>query len=106
MRDSMRFEPESIEVTLGETIVFELANDGAVMHEMVIGTPETLAEHAELMLKFPDMEHDEPWMAHVPPGESATIVWQFNRPGEFEFACLIPGHFQAGMKGRIRVSAP
>ena len=65
----------------------------------------TLDEHAALMLRFPDMQHDEPWMAHVPPGKTGQIVWNFNRAGEFAFACLISGHYQAGMVGKITVSA-
>ena len=55
------------------------------------------------MVKFPTMEHDEPYMAHVKPGESGEIVWTFNRPGDFDFACLIAGHYQAGMVGKIKV---
>jgi uncharacterized cupredoxin-like copper-binding protein len=76
-----------------------------VMHEFVIGTKAENAKHAELMVKFPNMEHDEPWMAHVPPGKTGEIVWHFNRAGEFEFACLIAGHYQAGMVGTIKVGA-
>ena len=103
MTDAMRFVPDRIEVRLGETIRFTHENRGAVMHEMVLGTPATLAEHAELMQRFPEMEHDEPWMAHIAPGGRGEMLWQFNRAGEFQFACLIPGHFQAGMVGAIRV---
>jgi uncharacterized cupredoxin-like copper-binding protein len=73
------------------------------MHEMVLGTLAELREHGELMKKFPDMEHDEPYMAHVKPGNTEDIVWQFTRPGEFYYACLIPGHFEAGMIGKIAV---
>ena len=57
-----------------------------------------------MMLKFPTMEHDEPYMAHVAPGATADLVWQFNRAGSFEFACLIAGHFQAGMRGTFTVA--
>lgn len=103
MSDAMRFTPDRIEVRLGETIRFAHHNRGAVLHEMVIGTPQALKEHAELMERFPEMEHDEPWMAHVAPGGRSETIWRFNRPGEFQFACLIPGHFQAGMIGTIRV---
>lgn len=103
MADSMRFSPAHIEVSLGETIRFVHFNDGAVMHEFVLGTAAELAEHAELMKRFPGMEHDEPYMAHVPPGETGEIVWHFNQPGEFDFACLLPGHFEAGMVGTIKV---
>jgi len=103
MTDAMRFEPDRIEVRQGETIRFRHHNTGQVMHEMVIGTKAALAEHAALMEKFPGMEHDEPWMAHVAPGGHGEIVWTFNRAGTFEFACLIPGHYQAGMIGTIAV---
>lgn len=105
MSDKMRFSPERIVVRQGETVRFIPANEGGVMHEMVIGTPGALKEHAELMKKFPGMEHEEPWMAHVAPGKQGEVVWTFNRPGKFEFACLIPGHFEAGMIGSIEVTA-
>ena len=78
-------------------------NDGKVMHEMVIGRMKELKEHAELMRKFPNMEHDEPYMAHVAPGKLGEIVWQFTQPGEFHYACLIPGHMEAGMIAKITV---
>lgn len=104
MTDQMRFDPDRIQVRLGETIRFVHRNAGKVMHEMVIGSQSALDQHADLMVRFPEMEHDEPWMAHVAPGGSGDIIWTFNRPGEFDFACLIPGHYQAGMVGRIVVS--
>lgn len=103
MSDRMRFDPGSITVKKGETIRFVVANKGAVLHEMVLGTPQALKEHAELMKKHPGMEHDEPSMAHVRPGAAGEIVWQFTRAGEFQFACLIPGHFEAGMVGKVVV---
>jgi uncharacterized cupredoxin-like copper-binding protein len=102
-KDSMRFSPDSAEVKVGDTVRFVVRNDGKVMHEFVIGTRKENQAHAELMKKFPNMEHDEPYMAHVPPGKTGEIVWTFNRPGEFEFACLIAGHYEAGMKGTIKV---
>jgi len=103
MSDDMRFTPSSIDVRLGTTLRLRLRNRGKVLHELVIGTPAELAEHAELMKKFPDMEHDEPHMSHVPPAEAGEVVWRFNRAGTFKFACLIPGHFEAGMVGTINV---
>lgn len=104
MADNMRFTPERIEVRQGETAKFVVRNTGKVMHEFVIGTKAENAKHAELMVKFPNMEHDEPYMAHVPPGKTGEIVWTFNRAGEFEFACLIAGHYQGGMVGTIKVA--
>ena len=103
MLDTMRFVPNRVEARLGETIRFVHHNNGKVMHEFVIGTKKENEAHAALMMKFPNMEHDEPYMAHVPPGKTTEIVWTFNRAGEFEFACLIAGHYAAGMVGAIAV---
>ncbi|KNZ31061.1 MAG: plastocyanin [Methylibium sp. NZG] len=105
MLDTMRFVPDRIDVKLGETVRFTARNTGKVMHEFVIGTKAENEAHAALMLRFPTMEHDAPYMAHVPPGKTGQIVWTFNRPGEFEFACLIAGHYSAGMVGNILVAS-
>ena len=105
MGDNMRFTPDRFDIKQGETIKFVVKNSGAVLHEMVIGTKKELDEHAAMMVKFPGMEHDEPYMAHVKPGQTGEIVWTFNRPGQFDFACLIAGHYQAGMVGKINVAA-
>ena len=103
MQDTMRFTPELLDIKLGETIRFVAKNDGKVLHEFVLGTKATNDEHAETMLKFPGMEHDEPYMTHVDPSETGEIIWNFNRAGNFDFACLIAGHYQAGMIGNIVV---
>ena len=105
MSDAMRFTPDRIEVKQGETVKLVLHNSGKQLHEMVIGTKKDLEEHAALMLKFPNMEHEEPHMAHVPAGKTGEIIWTFNKPGDFDFACLVAGHYQAGMTGKIRVIA-
>jgi uncharacterized cupredoxin-like copper-binding protein len=103
MADTMRYTPAEIIVKRGETIRFQVTNSGKVMHEIVFGTMKTLKQHAELMRKHPGMEHDEPYMAHVAPGKSERLVWQFTKPGEFNYGCLIPGHFEAGMVGKVIV---
>ena len=105
MLDTMRFSPDQVEVKLGETVRFAHKNAGAQLHEFVIGTAQENDAHAALMVKFPGMEHSEPYMAHVGAGKTAEIIWTFNRPGEFDFACLIAGHYQSGMKGKIVVAA-
>lgn len=69
-----------------------------------IGTKKELDEHAAIMKKFPNMKHDETNMAHVDPGKKADLVWTFNRAGEFDFACLLPGHYEAGMRGKVNVA--
>ncbi len=103
MTDNMRFTPERIEVRQGDTVKFVVKNHGNMLHEFVIGTKKELDDHAAMMLKFPNMEHDEPYMTHVKRAGTGEVVWHFNRAGEFDFACLIAGHYQAGMVGRIVV---
>ncbi len=103
MSDKMRFNPASISVKQGETVKFVVKNSGKIMHEFVLGTMQELKEHSELMKKHPGMEHDEPYMAHVAPGKTETIVWRFTKAGEFHFGCLLPGHFEAGMVGKVAV---
>ena len=103
MADTMRYSPAQVTVKKGETVRFMARNRGQVMHEMVLGTRKELEAHAELMKKHPGMEHDEPHMVHVPPGKIGQIGWQFTRAGEFYYGCLIPGHFEAGMIGKVIV---
>jgi len=103
MSDQMRFTPSELSVLKGDTVRFVVKNGGQLLHEMVLGTEDSLAEHAELMKQFPGMEHDEPHMAHVASGAMEEMGWQFTESGEFFFGCLVPGHFDAGMRGRIIV---
>ncbi len=105
MDDTMRFTPASIAVRQGETITFVIRNTGKVLHELVIGTTADLLQHAEMMRKHPGMEHDEPFMSHVKPGGTGRLTWRFTKSGDFAFACLVPGHYEAGMKGVIAVAA-
>jgi uncharacterized cupredoxin-like copper-binding protein len=104
MTDNMRFSPAGIKVKQGETIRFAVKNKGKMMHEIVIGTMDELKAHGEMMKKHPGMEHDEPYMSHVSPGKRQDLVWHFTQAGEFYFACLIPGHSEAGMVGKITVT--
>jgi uncharacterized cupredoxin-like copper-binding protein len=104
MSDAMRFSPADLAVKQGETVRFRLKNSGKVMHEMVLGTMQELKEHAEMMKQHPGMHHAEPSMVHVGPGKTGTLVWQFTKAGEFHYACLVPGHFEAGMVGSIKVA--
>ncbi len=104
MSDTMRFMPDRISVQAGDSVRFVVRNNGRMLHEMVIGTPDSLARHAATMARFPDMQHDEAYMAHVEPGKTGEIVWHFNRAGRFAFGCLIAGHYEAGMHGTLTVT--
>ncbi len=103
MTDDMKFAPAKIDVKRGETIKFVVRNAGQIKHELVIGSMAELKQHAELMRKMPGMEHADPNQVTLDPGKSGELVWQFTKAGTVDFACLQPGHFEAGMMGKISV---
>ena len=105
MSDAMRYSPASIDAKQGETIRFVVKNSGKVKHELVLGTEKELKEHYEVMKKNPEMEHDDPSMVTVAPGKSGEVIWRFTQSGKVDFACLQPGHYDAGMKGLVNVAA-
>jgi uncharacterized cupredoxin-like copper-binding protein len=99
----MLFTPERIEVKRGEQVKFVLKNAGKVDHEFMLDSVQNNAKHKIAMEKNPDMEHDDPNGKRLMPDGSSDIVWRFTKTGTFEFACLIPGHYESGMKGTIVV---
>jgi uncharacterized cupredoxin-like copper-binding protein len=101
----MKYEPSRIEVRQGEQVRFVMKNHGQLDHEFILATFEENAAHAKEMEKNPEMEHDEPNMKRLKPEAGADVLWRFTKVGEFQYACLIPGHMQAGMKGVVIVTA-
>jgi uncharacterized cupredoxin-like copper-binding protein len=100
----MIFMPASIKVKEGQTVKFAIRNAGEGDHEFVIGTRDEIIEHKALMEKFPEMEHDDPNAIRLATGKSGEIIWKFTNGGTFTFACLVPGHYAAGMHGEIIVA--
>jgi uncharacterized cupredoxin-like copper-binding protein len=99
----MLFAPAVVEVRLGEQVRFEIFNEGSWNHEFVLATKAANQKHAELMKKFPAMEHADPNAVRLSPFASGAILWKFTTRGAFEYACLIPGHLEAGMRGTVVV---
>jgi uncharacterized cupredoxin-like copper-binding protein len=104
MTDGMRFNPASINVKQNETVRFVVTNSGKLKHELVLGTEEELKAHYEVMKKNPEMEHADPNMVTLAAGKTGEIIWQFTKAGKVDFACLQPGHYDAGMKGAVNVT--
>lgn len=99
----MLFDPPVIEVHKGEQIRFVLFNEGTESHEFVLATAAENRQHAEVMKEFPHMVHDDPNAKRVDVFNEGQLLWKFTKTGEFEYACLIPGHYEAGMHGTIIV---
>jgi uncharacterized cupredoxin-like copper-binding protein len=105
MSDAMRFTPDSLAFNQGDTVGLHIINDGKLPHEFVFGTQREIDEHAQMMLRMPTMVHTDASSVRVAPGTSADIVWKFSQPGKFLYACLVPGHKEAGMHGIVTVAA-
>lgn len=118
------YEPESLMIGEGETVRFVIRNEGSLVHEFNIGTHEMHVEHAPMMQMMVDhgvleadrindeaakaMQasmghgmHDEPNSVLLEPGETGEVVWTFSEHATLEFACNVPGHYDAGMSGSI-----
>ncbi len=124
------FEPKSLDVKKGETVRFVLVNKGRLMHEFNLGDAAMHAAHQQEMLKMTAsgmltptgmkhdmagmdhgmshaegaMKHDDPNSVLVEPGKTAELTWTFTDATGLEFACNIPGHYQAGMVGKVAIS--
>jgi uncharacterized cupredoxin-like copper-binding protein len=128
MKD-MSFDPKAIEVKAGETVRFVLVNKGQLLHEFNLGDAAMHAEHQQEMLQMQQsgmmtptgmmkwttawpwdgsmghgMKHDDPNSVLVEPGKTAELTWTFSKATNLEFACNVPGHYQAGMVGKLTVS--
>ncbi|WP_065325647.1 plastocyanin/azurin family copper-binding protein [Tritonibacter mobilis] len=99
----MIFTPSDFEIKKGETIRFMVTNKGELEHEFILDTLERNAMHKEAMAQ--QMEtHQSPNAITLEPGEKGEIIWTFSNPGTFEVACLIPGHYESGMFGKVAVN--
>lgn len=105
LRDDMRFAPGVIRVKRGQTVRFRIRNTGQVDHEFVLGDKADIQSHADMMKQMPGMTHNDANMLRVAPGKSGEVIWAFTKPGKFLYACLVPGHWEAGMQGTVEVTA-
>ena len=122
-----RYAPETIRVTTGETVLFIVRNKGELVHEFNIGTPDAHKEHQKEMMVMLDkgvlegdrinhdrmkmkmsdgstMEHNDTNSVLLEPGKRQEMIWKFSKSGKFQFACNVPGHYEAGMVGDITVN--
>ncbi len=99
----MSYAPDKVVVSAGDQIRFVLKNVGDLDHEFLLDSVANNAEHKGAMQKNPEMEHADPNGARIKPKTTAEILWRFTKKGTFEFACLIPGHYEAGMRGVVEV---
>lgn len=99
----MAFTPDRLEVKAGAAVKFVIHNAGVTTHEFVLGDRAESLAHQRMMEAMPDMRHDDPNAKTLDPGKTATLNWRFTRKGEFEYDCLLPGHYEAGMHGVVIV---
>ncbi len=107
MDDQMRFTPSQIEVQAGETVRFVVHNAGQTMHEMVLGSDAEIRQHAQAMQQGAGHEaghsHGSGAAITVAAGQKGELVVRFAQAQKLQMACLIPGHYEAGMRGTVNV---
>ena len=101
--NGMIFKPDQLSFKAGQTIKIKLINKGEFEHEFVMDTMAAIVKHKAMMEDSPDMNHSDPNSLRLGPNEKGEILWTFSNAGTFEFACLIPGHYEAGMHGEISI---
>jgi uncharacterized cupredoxin-like copper-binding protein len=105
--DSLRFEPDDISISAGETVRFQIFNQGHLPHEFVIGDKEFQDEHERLMAEMGDeMLADSPNGVNVEPSAQQSLTWTFTKVGTVLFGCHVSGHYSGGMVGRVQVGPP
>jgi len=108
----MEFGISTLNVRTGQTIRFVVTNAGEIGHDFTIGPPRLQAAHRKEMKAMAanghraGMTHDDPNAVYLKPGETKELIWKFEGAGRLEFACNVPGHYEAGMKGRLDVVRP
>jgi uncharacterized cupredoxin-like copper-binding protein len=107
MDDHMRFTPNRVDVQAGETIRFVLHNEGQVTHEMVLGDEAQIKVHALAMQQGAGHgdghSHGAGAAMSVPAGQRGELVVKFEQAQTLQMACLVPGHYEAGMRGTVNV---
>jgi len=106
----VKFDLKKLDFRVGETVKFIIVNKGEGDHELTIGDAATQLAHRKEMEKVMEKGgmshhgHGHPNATYLKPGKTRTLIWKFTKSGSFEFGCNIPGHYEAGMKGKIVVS--
>lgn len=100
----IKYDKPEIQIKTGETIKFVVTNTGKLRHEFTIGDVDQQRQHAEMMKQMPDMVHEDANTLTLEPGETKNLVWQFTKAGSLEMACHIPGHYEAGMKSKVKIT--
>lgn len=107
MDDTMRFSPSTLQARAGETVRIVARNAGQLEHELVIGDDAQIAQHSRAMQSGAEHSHSaggDVAAVRVAPGQTGELVVTFARAANLQIACLVPGHYEAGMRGSLTVA--
>ena len=103
--DTMKFNFSYLDdIKKGDIVKFVVMNKGKITHEFGIGSIEEQTAHRKMMQSMPGMKHEDGATVSVEPGKSKEIVWQFMGDSTVQFACNVPGHFEAGMHAVVELN--
>jgi uncharacterized cupredoxin-like copper-binding protein len=98
-----KFVPQEMTVFSGQETSLELKNSGAVEHDFTIlkkgvaaKSPFNREQQAgDILTEF-----------KLGSGKDDTFTFTLPEPGEYALICIIPGHMEAGMVGKITAVQP
>jgi len=88
---SLTFDPNSIALVAGEVVRFEITNTAGFVHNLYIGAPADIDARNTAALQG---------TADFTTG-TETLTYTVPASGDLAFACLVPGHLEAGMRGTV-----
>ena len=121
------YEPSSFQIKAGETIKFEVENNGMLVHEFNIANKMMHMKHQPEMIKMFEngilladsidkekmkkmakmdkaMGHSHSNSVLLEPKQKGEIIWKFDNALNIEVACNVPGHYQVGMIAKVDIN--
>ena len=96
-----RFDPAVIDAGPGERVRFVIRNLDPIDHEFVLGDTEVQRRHEDGTEPHHGAVAGE---VSVPAGATRSTTYTFGSTATVPFGCHLPGHWDYGMRGSVRVA--
>jgi uncharacterized cupredoxin-like copper-binding protein len=85
-------KPATVTASAGQKVCFRVTNTAGFTHSFYVGPASDV-----------EARNQTAAVAGIPDFTSGTqtLEYTFNGSGPFEYACWVPGHLEAGMKGAV-----
>lgn len=101
LMDTLRMDPASMSVKVGEPVTFVVTNTDKTEHEFVLGDEAEQMAHEASMGGM--AMSDSATAISLKPGETKSLTYTFPKVGAFLAGCHVAGHYTGGMTAAITV---